>query len=382
MALSPVGLERVSLSQAAGRVLAEPIRADRPSPACDTSAMDGYAVRMSDLRPAWLPVLGEAAIGRPPPAMPSAAVLSIFTGGPVPHGCDAVVPREHTIEADGAMRLREGATVRPGQHIRRRGENGLAGRVVAEAGRVIDAPIAAAMAAVGVSGPSVYRRVRVAAIVTGDEVLAADAAAQPWQVRDSNGAALAAMLGTVPWVRWLGVTHADDNPAAIRAAVAAALESADAVLLTGGVSVGDHDHVPAAVVACGCRIMFHGLPIRPGKPVLAAIGPSGQAVVGLPGNPVAVLTTAKLVALPLLRALSGQRSGDGTAGLADVEGDAVAPADLWWYPPVRRLPSGRYVVAAGKGSGDWIAAAQSDGFIEVPPGEPAAGRRALCRWSV
>jgi len=365
--LRRVDTERIPLGRAAGRVLAEAIATDRPSPACDVSAMDGYAVRLADLSRTSLPVHGEAEIGYAPPTMPRDAAMRIFTGGPVPGDADAVIPREHVTELPESIIVPENLDVKLGQHIRKRGENGGKGRTAVEAGIEIGPAAAAAMSAFGVPTPLVHRRVRVAAVVTGAEVRAAAARVEPWQLRDSNGPALAALFGARAWIDWLGVRHAPDEPKQLRQAIDAALADADALLLTGGVSMGDHDHVPRVLAEAGCRIVFHRLPVRPGKPVLGAIAARGQAVFGLPGNPVSVLTMARVVSEPILRHLAGLREPLPPAQQVALTNDDGKRLPLWWYRPVRFDSPGKVSLVGSKGSGDVISAARADGYVEVLP---------------
>lgn len=386
--LAPVPTETVELAHAVGRVLAQPVRADRPSPACDVSAMDGYAVRLRDLPHGRLRIAGEASIGQAPPHMPAGqpgpVVMRIFTGGPVPHGADAVIPRERVVEHVDAIDIPAdvAAAVRGGDHIRRAGENCPAGACVADGGVVVNAPILAALAAFGVTRVDVHRRVRLAAIVTGNEVHDAGAAVEPWQIRDSNGPALTAMFSPLAWVRWLGCHHVHDDAAAIARLARQLLPQVDALLLTGGVSMGDHDHVPAVLADVGCRTVFHRLPIRPGKPVLGAVGPAGQAVLGLPGNPVSVMTTARLIAATAMRRLAGIAVLDEPTGAVTLTSPPMKAIPLYASLPVELVGDGRAALIAGRGSGDIAAAARGDGFVTLPPNAGGVGPWPFHRWSM
>lgn len=377
----PVETQRVPLAEASGRVLAAPLAADRPSPAVDVSAMDGYAVRLAELTPGRHAIGAEVRIGREPPAC-EGGVVRIVTGGAVPRGADAVIKREDVRELDGAIEV-DAATiagVQPGAHIRRRGENIGAGEEVIGAGRVIAAPVAAALAAFGEAEPLVHRRVRVGVLVTGDEVVARGTAPAVWELRDSNGPALACLLGMCPWVETVGPERAADEPGEIQRAIEALLERCDALLLTGGVSMGDRDFVPPALRAAGATTLFHRLPQRPGKPVLGAITGRGQPVLGLPGNPVSVMVTARRMAAPVLAKLAGMVEPAGPA-LVRLESDSGRRLDLWWQRLVRIVGPGRATLVEGLGSGDVVAAARSDGFVEVPPGEGGEGPWPFYAWS-
>ncbi len=379
--LLPVSDETVALHRAAGRILAEPVRTDRPSPACDVSAMDGYAVRLDDVKVGHLPVAGEVSVGRSPPRMPRGAALRIFTGGPVPDDCEAIIPREQVRERPEAIDLPANLCVAPGRHIRRRGENGQAGETIVEAGTRITPAVVAAMAASGIREPAVHRQVRVTLLVTGNEVHDVGVPVRPWQLRDSNGPALTTMFAGLAWVVWNGVRLVPDDRGQLRKSIVMALAESDAVLLTGGVSMGDYDFVPSVLTEVGCRIVFHGLPIRPGKPVLGAIGSEGQAVLGLPGNPVPVMTTARRIAVPVLRHVAGYARHEPPTTCAALANADNRTLDVYWSRPVRLVGHGQVGLVPTCGAGDIISAARSDGFVEIPPNQGGSGPWPFYRWS-
>lgn len=380
--LNPVAAERLPLERAAGRVLAEPVRADRPSPACDVSAMDGYAVRLADLALGKLPVAGEVVIGQAPPRLPPGQAVRIFTGGAVPTEAEAVIPRENITESLAAITLPAGLSLQPGANIRRAGENLLAGETVIEVGQAITPAVVAALATFGQVEPLVYRPVRVSVLTTGDEVLPPSAAPSPWQLRDSNGPFLRGLLGGLPWVDLLHVQQVRDDPTALQHALGQALGDSDAVLLTGGVSMGDHDHVPDAVRQAGSEVVFHKLAIRPGKPMLGAVGPAGQAILGLPGNPVSVMVTARRFAVPALRKLAGYAVPETLAATVELTNPDDKVLGLWWYRPVRLISVGQVECVPSKGSGDVVSAARSDGVIEMPPQATDRGPWPFYPWTL
>lgn len=380
--IQPVGTERVTWSDAVGRVLAEPLLSDRDNPPCDVSAMDGYAVRLRDLNAGPLSIAGDVPIGSAPPELPAGMVLRMVTGAAVPPGAEAVIPREDVQEMPDCITLRN-PQVPSGQHIRRRGENLPAGQVAVPAGSLLHAPLLAAVASFGAAQLCVHRKVRVGVLVTGDELLPIDSAPQPWQIRDSNGPTLLALLAGCPRVAIQTQTHAPDVEDCLKERLGRILDQCDLVLLTGGVSMGNRDHVPAAVQALGSRIIFHKLPVRPGKPVLGAIGPTGQVILGLPGNPVSVMTTACRIAGPALRHLSGvdRTRAEGCGSLAIVNPDALA-ISMWWSRLVQTTGPGTGQLLPNRGSGDIVAAARSDGFVEIPPGQSGAGPWPFYRWEL
>jgi len=368
--LRPVGTESVSLMESIGRVLAQDVLAFRDSPPLDVSAMDGYAIRLEDLQPACeLPVMGIASAGASPLHCTSGQAIKIFTGAAVPAGADSVVPREQCQETAGRMQVTvPKERLRLGQNVRRRGENASRGAKVLVAGVKIDGPIASTLASfLEEDRVMVHQRVRVAILNTGDEIREVGQPLKDWQIRDSNGPLLQAMLAEQPWIACHRIQVADDMTR-LRLQLEEAFRTCDAVLLTGGVSMGDTDHVPGAIQATGGTIHFHRIPIRPGKPLLGGIGPSGQLIMGLPGNPVSVAVTFRRFALPLLRHLAGFADPRDRQVRVPVQCQDGKTLDLIWYRLVTIDPAGNAKVLANQGSGDVAALGQSHGFVEIPPG--------------
>ncbi len=386
--LSPVGCE--TIEPALGRVLAAAITADRDSPAADVSAMDGYAVRIDDLRSGGeTPVAGEVQPGQSPSPLPPRASLRIFTGAVIPPGTEVVVRREDTVESPTVVRWTAAAErLAAGANIRRQGENGRAGSLVIAPGTELTAASIAAAANFGIAQVATYRQVAVSVVVTGNELLAVSDTPAPWQLRDSNGPTVTAMLAGYPWLRVSGQVRCTDDATAMQTMLQIALAESDAVIITGGVSKGDYDLVPAVIEAVGGEIVFHRLAIRPGHPVLAAVTAAGKLILGLPGNPVSTACCLRRIGLPLLTRLSGR-----TDWRADPAPVTVADADdrslpMHWMRLVRRTdrrdPNGFPIVesVASKGSGDLVALGTSDGFIEQPPDESGAGPWDFYRWAM
>ncbi len=378
-AVRAVEAERVAIGM--GRVLAEDCRLDRDSPGVDVSSMDGYAMRLADVRAGERVVRGECLVGREPTVLHEGTCVKIVTGAPIPRGAEVVIPRERVEEFPGSIRIAEGtiAGVKNGQFIRRRGENARAGAVIARAGDTITPPIAAVLAAAGVTRPSVRRRVRVGVLATGDEVLDPEWAPSSYQVRDSNTASLRAIVESWAWCECLEPVRAADDPAAIRRAMEELLRCADMLLVTGGVSMGDHDHVPGVVREVGARVLFHRLPVRPGRPVLGAVTGDARPILALPGNPVSVMVTARRLGVPLLRALAACSPGTPArrVTLANPDGKTL---DLWWHRPCVLLDAHRAELVATTGSGDVVGAARSHGFVEIPPGHDGTGAYEFYSW--
>lgn len=383
--LEPVGTERVDLLACPGRVLAEALLTDRDSPPLDVSSMDGYALRLAELALDEIPVAGGVPIGVPPPSLPTGQALRIVTGACLPDGAEAVVPVEDTAPTSHGFHLKRSATgIVSGQYVRRRGENLGAAAPVLQPGVVLTPPRVGALAAFGVARPLVHRRVRVGVLISGDELVDVTEAAEPWQIRDSNGPSLVALLGALPWVDRCAQRRVRDSVDALRDAVTELLERCDVLLLTGGVSKGDQDYVPGVLASAGVRQVFHRVRQRPGKPMLGGVGPTGQAVLGLPGNPLSVLVTARRFAIPALRRVGGCTAALEPYTLVTLRSPHREPLDLWWHRLVAFTDDGDAVVELldARGSGDLVAAARSDGFIALPPGASGAGPWPYYPWQV
>jgi molybdopterin molybdotransferase len=295
--------ESVGLSDAFGRTLAEPVVAVRDQPPLDVSAMDGWAVRGSDLADgaAVLSVVGESAAGRPfDGGVASGEAVRISTGAPVPAGATRVVIQEEATLDRDQVRL----SPAPGAsaHIRRRGGDFRAGEGLLEAGARLDAWRLALVAAAGRAEVVVTRRPRVAILTTGDELIPGGLTPAPSAIFDSAGPALAALVAG-----WGGEAQrprsASDDLEAIAAAVSQA--GTDLLVTVGGASVGDHDLVKPALRRFGLRLLVETVNVRPGKPVWFGVLDEGRAVLGLPGNPASAFVCAELFLRPLLMAMQG-----------------------------------------------------------------------------
>ncbi|MAT93369.1 MAG: molybdopterin molybdenumtransferase MoeA [Halioglobus sp.] len=292
--------EEVPLLQARGRVLAQDLVSTLDVPAADNSAMDGYALRAAESGQA-LPITQRIAAGSVGTALAPGSAARIFTGADLPPGADAVAMQENCSEQDGVLRV-QGALA-PGDNVRPRGQDIQRGDRVLRAGRVLRPQDMGLAASIGLASVAVYRPLRVAVLSTGDELLE-PGAGEPaaGQLYNSNRYTLAGLLDG------LGMHCVDggivpDDPQATAGALRTAAEAADCVITTGGVSVGEEDHVKAQVQRLG-RLDLWKLAIKPGKP-LAFGEVLGTPFLGLPGNPSSVFVTFCLVARPFLLKLQG-----------------------------------------------------------------------------
>jgi molybdopterin molybdotransferase len=297
----PLESETVAVAAAAGRVLAEDVTARGDVPAFANSAMDGYAVRAGppgrELR-----VVDESRAGRPATAaVGEGEAIRISTGAAVPAGADSVVPVERVQERDGAVVLEGDAS--PHANIRDAGEDLRAGTRALGAGTTLGAAELAVAVAAGRGTLSCARRPRLAVLATGDELVAPGAELGPGQIHNSNAVALSALAARAGG-EVVGADGVPDDRQATEAILADALAEADVVVVSGGVSVGPHDHVKPALAALGVEERFWRVALKPGKPVW--FGTRGRALVfGLPGNPVSAVVCFLLFVRPALRALQG-----------------------------------------------------------------------------
>lgn len=298
-----VGIERVSLSGAAGRVLAEDVHALAPLPLHDYSAMDGYAVSIHDLSgpgPWRLPLHGECRTGHPSPVFRPGGALRIFTGAAVPSGADAVVMQENTTAEGDAVVVRQAP--RLGEHVRRAGEDLEAGARALGRGTRLTGYQVGLLAAVDRAEVQVARRPQVGVLCTGDELRPAGSPGAPG-LAESNGVALAA-LAEQTGARTAMLPILADDREATRSALRDAARTYDVVLTVGGVSVGDHDLVRPMLSELGAEIVFAKVAIKPGKPVMLARLDRAW-ILGLPGNPASAQVTFSVFGMLLLRALQG-----------------------------------------------------------------------------
>jgi molybdopterin molybdotransferase len=313
--------EVVNLEDAAGRILAQPVTSNLDFPYWDNSAMDGYAVKFADVQvcnannPVILEIVEEIPAGvQPKKTIESGQAARIFTGAMMPFGADTIVIQENTKlkgdrrSADPVNRvLVLSSPEKAKAFVRQRGEFYQAGNPLLMPGIVINAPEIAVLATAQSTQLTVYRRPRVAILSTGDELVSPDKTLQPGQIVDSNQYALAAFVargGGIP-IR-LGIVA--DRRDRLTEKMAQAIATADMVLSTGGVSVGDYDYVEQILAELGGEIHVRSIAVKPGKPLTVATFANGCSYFGIPGNPVSALVSCWRFVQPALKKLSGLSS--------------------------------------------------------------------------
>mgnify|MGYP005810673231 CR=1 FL=1 len=352
-------VECVPLAEADGRVLAEPVRADRDFPPLARSLRDGFAIRAEGFDGAAR-VTGEVRAGRCYPGRvgPGEAV-EIMTGAPVPEGADAVLMLEHVRRAGQAIAT-DRRPVR-GEFVNPRGSEARRGDVLVPAGRRVRFPEIAALAMAGCVEAPVYSKLRVAVLATGDEIVPVEAAPEPHQIRNSNGWSLASQVrraGGTPWV----LPVAPDQVAPTRDLIEEGL-SADLLLLSGGVSAGKYDLVEQVLADLGAEFFFDRVRIQPGQPLVFG-RVRNRFFFGLPGNPVSTMVTFETLARAALELLSGQSEAPLFLGSARLTGDFRHQPGLTRFLPARRSAEGREITPlAWQGSSDVAAVARADCWL-------------------
>src|ERR1700733_13951842 len=381
--LSPGANETVALLNAAGRILAEPVAADRDIPPFPHTTRDGYRVRAADLSqlPVTLTVIGEIKAG-PPPAgkVPSplsrGEAFSIMTGAPVPSGADAVVMIEYTsLEGNCATVTK---SVRPGENIVAQGAEAKRGSLLLNPGTHLNEAGIALAASVGKAELQVFVRPRIAVLTTGDEIVEVAREVGPTQIRNSNKYSLAVQIqhaGAEPVL----LPIAPDEPRRLRQLMEGGFES-DLLLVTGGVSMGRDDLVEQVLAELHAEFFFTGATIQPGRPIVAGRVPyrSGGAGGGLapryffrlPGNPVSTMVTFELFARPMIEALAGMSPRPLAFLHARLKSEIrVKPGLTRFLPAILygQFENAQVELVPWQGSGDIAARFRSNCLVVIPP---------------
>ena len=365
--------EFVTLLDAPGRVLAEPVVADRDQPPFPRSTRDGFACRAAELSAA-IPraVVGSIRAGEAEAIeVTSGQAVEIMTGAPVPAGADCVVMVEHVERDRDSLRLSAGRSIAPGDNIVPMGAEARADEVILPRGTRISAAQIAAAAACGAAQLSVFPRPRVAIVATGDELVEVDQRPQTQQIRNSNSYSLAAQIlgaGAEP----VRLPIARDERGQLEATIRGALQ-ADLLLLSGGVSMGKYDLVEEVLLSLGAEFFFTGALIQPGKPVVF-----GRLLMehrqiyffGLPGNPVSTMVTYSLFVEPLLGALCGEACRGPRFAQGRLASDVHVKTGLTRFLPATLRSDLSVEPVAWQGSGDLASTSRSNCFLVVNADRP------------
>jgi molybdopterin molybdotransferase len=366
-AVEPVGTEDVPVGSAAGRVLARDVLAMRDSPPFNKAAVDGFAVRSTDVGtlPTELEVIGAVATGEMPGfQVGSGQAARVMTGGPIPAGADMVVMIEHTEQlANGRVLVRQTS----GTNVCLRGEDMRSGTVALRAGVRLGPLHVGVAATAGAANVSVYRRPRVALVCTGNEVVEAGSTISGGKIFNSNGPILSALLkpDAAEFV-YLGIVSDDRN--VLGTALARGLD-ADLLVVTGGVSAGDYDLVPPVLLSLGVQQVFHKCAIKPGMPTF--FGRHGRTIIfGMPGNPFSCFVIYHVLVRPALAKMVGAADcAPCSAQGILTEGFKNKPGRRHFIPAVAEITGGKCLLRRTRshGSADIVGAADANALISLPP---------------
>jgi molybdopterin molybdotransferase len=375
---------RVPLAEAGGGVLREVITAERDQPPFDRVTMDGVAVASAALAAGrrGFRIAGTQGAGAEALRLANDdECIEVMTGGVLPHGADAVVPVERIRRGDGTATVESGYAANPGQFVHRRGSDHRRGDVLLQPGTAIRPPEMAILTIGGRADVAITRAPRIAVISTGDELVEAGQPIADFQIRSSNDLAIEAALRRRSFSD-VTRTLLRDDPALLRREIGRLLETSDVLILSGGVSMGQFDYMPKTLAGLGVDVVFHKVTQRPGLPMWFGTTAAGKVVFALPGNPVSSLVClVRYVAQGLTVAMgSGPRPAPPVRLAAAVE---FRP-DLTWFLPVKLEWDDDGEVAAAprptNTSGDFVALAGTDGFVELPRGRDHFPARFAARF--
>jgi len=380
-------IEARPLSQCVGGTLRENIYAERDYPPFDRVCMDGIAIASEAARRGLrrFAVQATQAAGAPPLTLANAeSVIEVMTGASLPWGTDCVIPLEHYVLDQGVVMLTGPVNDTPFRNVQRRGEDGRHGTLMLEAGTLLGAPEIAIAASAGLARVRVSSQPAFMVISTGDELVEPGEPIAGHQIRRSNTYAVIAALRARGFDR-VSNDHLLDEEAMLSDRLSLHLATHEVLILSGGVSMGRFDLVPKVLQSLGVRQVFHRVAQRPGKPLWFGIGPRGQAVFGLPGNPVSTLICLVRFVIPaIIIAMGTRRPAAERIGLAiSVHFDlplayflpVVVQIDEWGRPWASPRPTNT--------SGDFLSLIGTDGFVELPPGPvtyPKGFVAPLYRW--
>lgn len=375
--IRPLAVETIPAEKALGRHLARPVKAPAHSPRFEQSAMDGYAVRLADVKKARtdhavvLDLVDELPAGdqRSIPLKPGSTV-KVFTGSRLPRGTDAVVMKEYVTATDGSAGPRAAIAwkVAAGENIRRIGEEYRRGDVILPAGVRITPPVVGMLIMLGKVRVAVPRLPSVTVITMGDELRAPGAKLGPGQIPDSNGPAVAAALRTLGLAKIRRRRVKDKLPALVKA-MKEGLDESDLVITIGGASVGDYDYVHDARKELGVRDIFTKVAIKPGKPSIFGLDRRKTPVFGLPGNPVSALVSFhELVKPAVLKMIGSQEDGSLVLPVHLIEATRKRPGRLNWMRGVLGIQNSDLTaeLVTGQGSHMLSGLALADVLVEIP----------------
>lgn len=369
--VTPLPVESLPLEQCIAQTLRQDIFAERDNPPFDRVCMDGIALKSETFSAGRRTYLIEAtqAAGAPPLALSSPQqAIEVMTGAVLPVGTDCIIPLEEYELANGTATVKADASGKPYRNVQRRGEDSERGVPMLRAGVRLGAPEIAVVASAGLAGVAVSRQPRFMVVSTGDELVEPGEPIAEHQVRRSNAYAVVACLRGRGFTR-VAHDHILDDETMLRERLALHLAHADVLILSGGVSKGKFDLVPKVLKHLGVEEVFYQVAQRPGMPLWFGVGPKGQAVFGVPGNPVSTLVCVVRYVIAAMAAAMGAPAIVPEA-VALAEPVRLHRAVAYFLPvAIQSDASGRRLALPRppNGPGDFLALAAADGFVELPP---------------
>ncbi|HMK84981.1 MAG TPA: molybdopterin molybdotransferase MoeA [Steroidobacteraceae bacterium] len=370
--LTCLPIESLPLAQCVGGTLRENIYAERDQPPFDRVSMDGIAVDSGSLRRGARRFRIQATQAAGSPALKLAHeedAIEVMTGAVLPFASDCVIPLEQYDILDGVASLKTPVVSTPYHNVHRRGSDGRQGALLLQSGTLLRAPEIAVAASAGMARVRVSSQPAIMIVSTGDELIEPGDPITDYQVRRSNAYAVAATLRRRGFAR-VGDDHVRDDEGQLRERLELHLTTHEVLILSGGVSMGKFDLVPSVLTQLGVEEVFHSIAQRPGKPMWFGIGPRGQSVFGLPGNPVSTLVCLIRYVIPAIAEAMGTRRAEPER-MALAAPVTFQPVLTYFLPVcIEHDDWGRpwAVPRPPNGSGDFLSLAGTDGFVELPPG--------------
>jgi molybdopterin molybdotransferase len=378
--------ERISAGNAPGRVLRQDVVAERDQPPFDRVMMDGIAIAHADFAGELreYPVQAEQLAGAPALTLQPGRCIEIMTGAVLPAGADCIVPVERIAIRDGVATLEVDYDAKERQFIHARASDHAAGTRLLAPGKRVSPLDMAVIASAGLTDVAVTRTPVVRVLSTGDELVPAGEPIEDHQIRMSNGPATIALLGLHGYDD-CAHDHLADEPDILEKRIAAHLDDADVLVLSGGVSMGRADYVPDVLAKLGVEVVFHKVSQRPGKPMWFGTAPGNKVVFALPGNPVSALVCCRQYVIPALGKASG--STEAAPEFAALANEITFKPDLTCFQPVKLVSNAAGQVLAmpitTNTSGDFAALSGTDGYVELAKEQshfPAGSPVRLYRW--
>lgn len=374
------------VNAATGRILRRVVSAERDQPPFDRVTMDGIAIRFGDFDSGTreFPIQSTQYAGDAQQTLNAGNCIEIMTGASLPRGADCIVPVERLAVTDGSAAIEPDYAAKEQQFIHPQASDHAKGAELLTPGTRISPMDIAVITSCGLTDVEVSRSPVIRVISTGNELVPAGEPIEPQQIRMSNGPAIVAMLGQHGY-RSCEHDHIKDDPALLKRQIGMHLDDADVLVLSGGVSMGKADYLPQVLEDLGVEKVFHKISQRPGKPMWFGIGPTGQAVFALPGNPVSTLVCCRQYVVPALDVASGLH--DTPPEFASLAKAVTFKPQLTCFLPVRLISNvGGQVLAMPvhtNTSGDFASLSGSDGYVELVLEEtefPAGTAARLARW--